>query len=169
MKILFAVDSLFSELPKKIITKGLNARILKLSIPGAGVQELGLSIVNRIMAMNPTPTMLLLSAGTNNVRYPIEIFFSETLKIIEFCNSRRIIFLMLPIHYNKFTSNSKINKMNRFINHKSYYKFELEYHFNDLASDGLHLTDNCLLKKIEKIKTILNIAINDLKNSERNA
>ena len=70
MKILFAVDSLFSELPKKIITKGLNARILKLSIPGAGVQELGLAIVNRVMAMNPTTRMLLLSAGTNNARQP---------------------------------------------------------------------------------------------------
>ena len=58
--------------------------------------------------------------------------------------------------------------MNDFINKSSYYKFELEYNSRDLASDGLHLTDNCLLKKIKKIKTILNFAINDLKNSEGN-
>ena len=75
---------------------------------------------------------------------------------------------MLPIPYNQYTSNNKVNEMNHFINKSSYYKFELEYNSKDLASDGLHLTDNYLLKKIEKIKTILNIAINDLKNSERN-
>ena len=158
----------FRSFQKNIITKDLNARVLKLSIPGARVQELGLAIVNRVMAMNPKPRILLLSAGTNNARHPTEVFFSETLKIIEFCISRRILFLMLPIPYNQFTSNNKVNEMNHFINKSSYYKFELEYNSKDLASDGLHLTDNCLLKKIEKIKTILNLAIYDLKNSERN-
>ena len=129
MKILFCVDSLYSELPKKIIMKDLNARVLKLSIPGAQVQELGFAIVNRVMAMNPKPDILLLSAGTNNARHPIEVFFNDTLKIIKFCISRRILFLMLPIPYNRYTSDGKIDEINNFINKSSHYKFELEYNF----------------------------------------
>ena len=150
MKILFCVDSLYAELPKRIITKGLNAKILELSIPGSMVQELGLALVYRVRAMNPPPRILLLSAGTNNTRHPIEIFFRETLKIIEFCVNRRILFLMLPIPFNKFTSNDKINEMNNFFNKSSYYKFELKYNPRDLAFDRLHLTDDCLIEKIKK-------------------
>ena len=80
MKILFCNDSLYSEVPKRILTKGLNAKILKVSIPGSTVQELGLALVYRIRAMNPPPRILLLSAGTNNTRSPIENFYKETKK-----------------------------------------------------------------------------------------
>ena len=166
MKILFCVDSLYSDLSKRIIMRNLNARVLKLSIPGAQIQELGLATANRVMAMNPKPDILLLSAGSNNTRHPIELFFKDTLKIIKFCISKKILFLMLPLPYNRYTNNNKIDEMNDFINESSYYKFELEYCSKDLAPDGLHLTDDCLLKKIKKIKKILNVAINDLQNSE---
>jgi len=138
---------------------------LKLSIPGSQVQELGLATVNRVMHMNPKPNILLVSAGTNNTRHPIELFFKDTLKIINFCISRKILFLMIPIPYNRYTHNNKIDEMNDFINKHSCFRFDLDYDSRDLSTDGLHLTDNCLLIKIKKIKSILNLPISDLKNN----
>ena len=162
MQILFACDSLFADLSKKIIAKNLNARVLKLSIPGSLVQEIGLATVNRVMNMNPKPDLLLVSAGTNDARNPIESFIKDTLKIKNFCINKDILFCMIPIPYSRYTPNEKIDEMNDFINKNSCYRFDLNYDAKDLASDGLHLKDNCLLIKIEKIKSILNLAIRNL-------
>ena len=162
MRILFACDSLFADLSKNIIAKNLNARVLKLSIPGSSVQEIGLATVNRVMNMNPKPDLLLVSAGTNDARNPIELFIKNTLKIKNFCINKDILFCMVPIPYSRYTPNEKIDEMNNFINKNSCYRFDLNYKTKDLASDGLHLKDSCLLIKIEKIKSILNLAIGNL-------
>ena len=74
---------------------------------------------------------------------------------------------MLPIPYNKFASDEKINEMNDFINKFSYYEFDLQYTSQDLSFDRLHLTDDCLKEKIKKIKIILNLAIYNLKFGEK--
>jgi len=162
MRVLFVCDSLFSDLSKNKIAKNLNARILKLSIPGSSTQEIGLATVNRVMNMKPKPDLLLVSVGTNDARNPIELFKKDTLKIKKFCLDKDILFCMVPIPYSRYTPDEKIDKMNIFIDRTSNYKFDLNYVSDDLASDGLHLKYSCLLTKIEKIKSILNLAISDL-------
>ena len=72
---------------------------------------------------------------------------------------------MIPIPYNRHTHNEKIDEMNDFINKHSCYRFDLDYDTKDLSTDGIHLTDKCLLIKIKKITSILNIAISDLRNN----
>ena len=166
MKILFCNDSLYSEVPKRVLTKGLNAKILKISIPGSTVMELGLALVYRIRAMKPPPKILLLSAGTNNASSPIDNFYKEIKKILEFCVSRKILFLMLPIPYSKMASDKKINEMNNLINQCSYYDFNLQYSHQDLSFDRLHLTDECIKEKLKKLKIILNLSISNLKFGE---
>ena len=148
MKILFCNDSLFAEVPKKLLTKGLNAKILKISIPGSTVLELGMAIVYRVRAMVPPPKILLLSAGTNDANLHIDDFYKEIKKILEFSVNHKILFLCLPIPYSKLATDMKINEMNNIINKCSYYDFNLQYCHRDLSFDRLHLTNECISEKL---------------------
>ena len=100
MKILFGSDSLYAEVPKKLLSKGLNAKILKVSIPGSTTMELGLAIVYRVRAMVKPPKIVLLSVGTNDAKSPTEKFYREIITILEFCVNLKmqLLRLQLTIH-----------------------------------------------------------------------
>ena len=128
--------------------------------------ELGLALVYRVRAMVKPPKIVLLSVGTNDAKSPTDKFYREIRKILEFCVDLKILFLCLPIPYNKLATEQKINEMNNVINQCSYYDFNLQYTQKDLSYDRLHLTDECIAEKLKKIKVILNLTISNLKFGE---
>ena len=109
MKILFCSDSLYAEVPNKLLSKGLNAKILKVFIPGSTVMELGLALVYQVRAMVKPPKIILLSAGTNDAKSQIDKFYREIRKLLEFCVNLKILFLCLPIPYSKLATDQKNN------------------------------------------------------------
>ena len=162
MKILFATDSLFADVPKKILSHGLNAKIQKLSIPASGTLELGMSVVYRVRSMLNPPQVLLLSVGTNDTKLITEIFYLELRKILSFCVNLNIIFLCLPLPFGRLASDDKIKEMNDRINECSYYAFNLNYKHSDLSFDRLHLSNKCITDKLRTIKKMLNLTVSNL-------
>ena len=162
MKILFATDSLFADVSEKVLSHGINAKIRKLSIPGSGTLELGMSVVYRLRSMLRPPQVLLLSVGTNDTKLTTEKFYTEIRKILSFCVDLDIIFLCLPIPFGRLASDEKIKEMNRMINECSYYVFNLDYKHSDLSFDRLHLSNKCISDKLRTIKKVLNLTVSNL-------
>ena len=131
MKILFACDSLYADVSKKVLTHNLNSRILHLRIPGSGIKELSLSVVYRIRAMQNPAKILLISVGTNDMRLDVLDFYCELKKLLAFCVERDILFLRLPIPYSGLARHSKTDEFNKIINDFSYYMFDLDYQIYD--------------------------------------
>ena len=121
---------------------------IKISIPGSTVMELGLALVFRVRAMVKPTKFILLGADTNDAKSHIDKFYREIRKLLEFCVNLKILFLCLPIPYSKLATDQKINEMNNVINKCSYYDFNLQYSHRDLSFDRLHLTDECISKKL---------------------
>ena len=100
--------------------------------------------------------------------YRLNFFYQELRKILSFCVNLDIIFLCLPIPYNRLASDEKINEMNDKINQCSYYAFNLKYTRSDLSFDKLHLSNECITDKLKTIKMILNLTVSNLEFGEEN-
>ena len=66
---------------------------------------------------------------------------------------------MVPIPYSKYVKAAKTDEINKVIGDLSYFKINLKYTFWDLATDGLHLTQYCVKKKLKIIKYANNKSI----------
>ena len=115
MKILFACDSLYADVSKKVLTHNLNSRILHLRIPGCGIRDLSMSVVYRFRAMRHPAKILLISVGSNDIRLDILDFYCEVKKFLAFCVEREILFLCLPIPYSGLARHSKTDEFNKII------------------------------------------------------
>ena len=97
-----------------------------------------------------------------------ENFYQELKKILSFCVNLNIIFLSLPIPFNRLASDKKINEMNGKINQCSYYAFNLNYTRSDLSFNKLHLSNKCITDKLKTIKRILNSTVSNLEFGDEN-
>ena len=116
MKILFACDSLYADVSKKVLSHNLNSRILHLRIPGSGIRELSMSVVYRVRAMHHPAKILLISVGSNDMKLDILDFYCEVKKLLAFCVERDMLFLFLPIPYSGLSKHSKTDEFNKIIN-----------------------------------------------------
>ena len=123
---MFTCDSLYADVSNQDVSNqdlkcGIKSKIQHLRIPGSGITELSHAVVYRIRSMHVKVGIPLISAGTNDQRENPEDFYRKAKKLLEFCIEQNVLFLICPIPYSKYISESKTDEFNCLIDELSFF------------------------------------------------